>query len=133
MTAEMSDQELIDAIQENDKESYIGLGSELEWKQASQKNTDSLWNLHYFDSENSLGVFISKYSEIKCNLFQFNEDIINGIWGNLMFELYYVTNDDDERYSIQTHKQFFRNIIIENSEQPLGYSPYYSGPTKVLV
>jgi hypothetical protein len=45
----------------------------------------------------------------------------------MRFEMYYVTNDDDERYSIQTHPQFLRNILIEASVEPLGYAPYYSG------
>ena len=31
------------------------------------------------------------------------EEILKMIWSNLIFELYYVTNDDDERYSIQVN------------------------------
>lgn len=27
-----------------------------------------------------------------------NDDIVRGIHANLQFELYFVTNDDDERY-----------------------------------
>jgi hypothetical protein len=60
-------------------------------------------------------------------MFEMNEDIVRGIQANLQFELYFVTNDDDERYSIQTHQQFLRNFIIESAEEPLGYSPFYSG------
>lgn len=45
-------------------------------------------------------MFRSVFKDIKCSLFEFNEDIITGIWANLVWELYYVTNDDDERYSI---------------------------------
>ncbi|KRX07521.1 hypothetical protein PPERSA_11070 [Pseudocohnilembus persalinus] len=133
MTAEMSDQEVKEAIDENQDSVYIGMGSDPEWQEASRKNTETLWNLHYFPLDNTLGLFISKYSTINCTLFSLNEDIVNGIWSNLQFELYYVTNDDDERYSIQTHKTFLRNIIIENAEQPLGYAPFYSGPLVVHV
>ena len=56
--------------------------------------------MKYIQSDSTISVFISSYNEIKCNLFEFDEDIINGIWANLVWELYYVTNDDDERYSI---------------------------------
>jgi hypothetical protein len=32
-----------------------------------------------------------------------------------------MTNDDDERYAIQAHKQLLRNITIHAAEPPLGY------------
>ena len=39
----------------------------------------------------------------------------------------YVTNDDDERYSIQTHPMLLRNLLVEGAVEPLGYAPYYTG------
>lgn len=61
MTAEMSDDELKEAIEENDKDVYIGMGSDKEWQDASNINKETLWNLHYFNNDNTLGLFISKY------------------------------------------------------------------------
>jgi hypothetical protein len=60
-------------------------------------------------------------------LFELEESVAKAIWNNMRFELYYVTNDDDERYSIQTHPHFLRNVLVEASLEPLGYAPYYSG------
>ena len=55
--------------------------------------------------------------------------MVKGIQNNLQVELFYATNDDEERYSIQTHKTLLRNLAIEMSEEPLGYAVLYSGQT----
>jgi len=44
-----------------------------------------------------------------------------GIWANLVLEMLYITNDDDERYSIQAHEMLLRNITIQLASQPFGY------------
>jgi hypothetical protein len=38
-----------------------------------------------------------------------------------------MTNDDDERYSIQAHEYILRNLTIQSSDSPLGYPIYNSG------
>ena len=49
------------------------------------------------------------------DLFMFKADatIIKSVWNNLRFELMYATNDNDERYSIQTHPNLMRNLWTE--------------------
>jgi hypothetical protein len=37
-----------------------------------------------------------------------------------------MTNDDDERYSIQAHQYVLRNLTIQASDPPLGYCIYNS-------
>ena len=37
-----------------------------------------------------------------------------------------MTNDDDERYSIQAHQYILRNLTIQASDPPLGYCIYNS-------
>jgi len=49
------------------------------------------------------------------------------VWNNLRFELLYATNDNDERYSIQTHPTLLRNLWVEACEEPFGYPSYQSG------
>ena len=44
-----------------------------------------------------------------------------------------MTNDDDERYSIQANKYTLRNITIQSSEPPLGYSVYNSDDIHVSI
>ena len=45
-------------------------------------------------------------------VFQADEVIVRSVWANLRFELLYATNDDDERYSIQTHPTLLRNLWV---------------------
>lgn len=39
--------------------------------------------------------------------------LLKSIWNNLRSELIFATNDDDERYSIQTHPYLLRNLFVE--------------------
>ena len=39
----------------------------------------------------------------------------------------YMTNDDDERYSIQALPGVLRNIITQSADPPLGYPVFSSG------
>ena len=42
-------------------------------------------------------------------------------------ELFYYTNANDERFSIQAEKDILRNILVQLAEIPLGYPVYSSG------
>ena len=42
-------------------------------------------------------------------LVKIDEFIIVGLWASLALELLYLTNDDDERYSIQAEERILRN------------------------
>ena len=55
-----------------------------------------------------------------------NSSSIRGIWSNLSWELQYLTNDDEERYSIQAHSTILRNLITQTANIPLGYYVYQS-------
>ena len=52
-------------------------------------------------------------SETAMYLFSVDSTIVRSVWNNLRFELLYAANDDDERYSIQTHPDLLRNLWIE--------------------
>jgi hypothetical protein len=60
-------------------------------------------------------------------MFEADACIIKSIWNNLRFELMYAANDNDERYSIQTHANLMRNLWTEACEEPFGYPSYHSG------
>eukprot|EP00045_Choanoeca_perplexa_P014530 m.171701 g.171701 ORF g.171701 m.171701 type:complete len:1061 (+) comp16709_c0_seq1:89-3271(+) len=55
---------------------------------------------------------------------QLNDEAVRGQWSNLVLELLYLTNDDDERYSIQAHAPLLRNLTLQMAEPPLGYHVY---------
>ncbi len=55
-----------------------------------------------------------------------NSEIVKSIWSSTNLELLFMTNDDDERYSIQAHQYILRNLTIQSSDPPLGYCVYNS-------
>ncbi len=58
---------------------------------------------------------------------QLNPVGVASVWADLSLELLYLTNDDDERYSIQAHPEVLRNLTIQAAHPPLGYSVHASG------
>ena len=58
---------------------------------------------------------------------QLNQEGVHAIWADLAFELLYLTNDDEERHSIQAHPTLLRNLTIQAADPPLGYFVYSSG------
>ena len=57
---------------------------------------------------------------------QLNSEGVRAVWNDLGLELLYLTNDDDERYSIQAHTWLLRNLTIQAADPPLGYPVYSS-------
>ncbi|KAJ3411271.1 Pecanex-like protein 4 [Chytridiales sp. JEL 0842] len=62
----------------------------------------------------------------KVEIGRLNAECVKGIWANLNYELLYITNDDDERYSIQAQTLLLRNMSIQAADPPLGY-PVWRG------
>ncbi|KAJ3115309.1 Pecanex-like protein 4 [Phlyctochytrium bullatum] len=61
----------------------------------------------------------NKFEQVHVGLLWWES--LRSIWANLAYELLYLTNDDDERFSIQASTRLLRNISIESAEPPLGY------------
>ena len=79
-----------------------------------------------------------------------NPEVVKGLWASLNFELLYLTNDDDERYSIQAREiqmcredefqtnemqfqadeRMLRNLTVQAADPPLGYPIYTSGAVR---
>lgn len=62
-----------------------------------------------------------------------NGEAVRGQWANLALELLYMTNDDEERYSIQAHPNILRNLTVQVADPPLGYPIYSSPPMSIPV
>ena len=58
---------------------------------------------------------------------EINPEAMKAIWSDLSLELLFLTNDDEERYSIQAHPVILRNLMIQSAAPPLGYCVYSSG------
>ena len=65
--------------------------------------------------------------EIIAPVGRLNGECVRGQWASLVLELLYLTNDDEERYSIQAHPTLLRNLTIQAADPPLGYPVYSSG------
>ena len=62
---------------------------------------------------------------------QLNSEAVHALWCNLNLDMIYLTNDDDERYSIQAHPSLLRNLITQAADSPLGYPRYSSGIVRI--
>ena len=60
-----------------------------------------------------------------------NSELVRAQWANLSLELLYMTNDDEERYSIQAHAAVLRNLTVQAADPPLGYPIFSSEPISV--
>ncbi len=60
-------------------------------------------------------------------------EAVHAQWANLNLELLYLTNDDEERYSIQAHSTLLRNLHVQAADPPLGYPVYASPPLSVAT
>lgn len=65
------------------------------------------------------------------SLSSMNRACMEGVWSTLSLELLYLTNDDDERYSIQAHPTILRNLSVQAADAPLGY-PLFMSPVLTL-
>lgn len=65
--------------------------------------------------------------KIKSPIASINKEIVKSIWSSTNLELLFMTNDDEERYSIQANHLLLRNLTIQSSDPPLGYAIYNSG------
>ena len=55
---------------------------------------------------------------------QLNAEAVRATWAAFAQELLYFANDDEERFSVQSHPLLMRNITISAAEPPLGYPIY---------
>ena len=62
-----------------------------------------------------------------------NPEAVHAQWANLNMEMLYMTNDDEERYSIQAHASLLRNLNVQAADPPLGYPIYASEPVSVPI
>ncbi len=83
-------------------------------------------NLNLFFSKKTISSRTLSLQKIKSPIVKLNSEVVKSIWSSTNLELLFMTNDDDERYSIQANHLTLRNITIQSSEPPLGYCIYNS-------
>ena len=65
---------------------------------------------------------------VEAHISRISNTSVQAIWSNLMMEMLYLTNDDEERYSIQAQQSILRNMCVQIADPPLGYAIYSSKP-----
>ncbi|XP_038192246.1 pecanex-like protein 4 isoform X2 [Arvicola amphibius] len=123
--------ELTNYLREYERDWYIGLVSEEQWKEAILGEKPCLFSLGY---ESSMGVYTARVlvlQELPVHIGKLNAEAVRGQWANLSWELLYATNDDEERYSIQAHPLLLRNLTVQAADPPLGYPIFSSKPLPI--
>ncbi|TPX38078.1 hypothetical protein SmJEL517_g00313 [Synchytrium microbalum] len=114
------------------KNDFVGLdpsvdvNSSAEWDKAVRHKRKTLFGVSKDKNGGSLYARVMHLGMQRVALGELNSEVVRGIWANLSFELLYMTNDDDERNSLQAHEGLFRNIITQAADPPLGYPVWCS-------
>jgi hypothetical protein len=145
------DEEFFETLASYENEWFIGSENDSEFIQCILSNKPFIFSLSR-DSNKVIEYFTNKFNcncfticsyiftyiqktlnsrtlslqQIRSPLAQLNSEVVKAIWSSTSLELLYITNDDDERYSIQAHPYILRNLTIQSSDAPLGYCVYNS-------
>lgn len=79
-------------------------------------NKSDIWTVSYNQTKKMLAVKRLAKNETAMYMFSLETHAVQAVWNNLRFELLFATNDNDERYSIQTHQYLLRNLLVEGCE-----------------
>lgn len=121
------DSEMVDALTKYDKDWYIGDDTSEQWTENVLDGTPNLLSLGQDKRTNMFTSRTLSKQKISVPIAEVNSQSVRGLWSALSLELYYMTNDDDERYSIQALPPMLRNIITQAADPPLGYPVFSSG------
>ena len=128
------DDNLAAELDELDSDWYLGLDTEAGWKSAIAEEKPRLFSV---DATASTSGQRSLYRsrmlalrECDVSLARLNPEAVRGLWASLNLELLYLTNDDDERYSIQAEERLLRNLTVQAADPPLGYTIFTSDPQR---
>ena len=128
--------DVAEEIKEWEKDYYFGIPGSKEWDaHVSSAAKSHLVSIGKDEKEVPAVYTMQTLTLAPQRLFlgALNSEAVSGMWANMVMELYYFTNDDDERYSIQAHKGLLRNLAVSSAEPPLGYPVWGSGPIALAV
>lgn len=118
-------------LTEFDRDWYIGLEKEEEWKTSVLNSVPSLFSLGHNKAQGTYSSRLLTLQEEMVYIGRLNSEAVKGQWANLSLELLYFTNDDEERYSIQAHPTILRNLTVQAADPPLGYPIFSSHPISI--
>ncbi|KAJ4456405.1 putative SDR family oxidoreductase [Paratrimastix pyriformis] len=121
-----SPEELVEMLNDTDRLWFVGPSQSPQWAEALRAGRPNLFELAPRKVEGAVMAAVWIRRERVWKVGTLNPECVRGLWASLGLELLYFTNDDDERYSIQAHRQLLRNLTIQAAEPPLGYPTFAS-------
>ncbi|KAI6654664.1 hypothetical protein LOD99_1058 [Oopsacas minuta] len=125
---DMSYDSLLEYLLELDTSWYIGCISDGIWKQRVLESTSHLFLL----SRSKKGTKYYNYTlTLKPQLVHvasLQPESLHGMWSSQLFELLYLKNEEEERYSVQQEEHILRNISTQAGDYPIGYPVFSSAP-----
>lgn len=118
--------DILENIEEYYNDYYFGMDSDENWSNNMKNEKPHLFSM-YKISTNEYGIKSLFLQDEDCTICKLNPVAVKSIHNSMIMELLYMTNDDEERYSIQSHKQLLRNLCIQFAEPPIGYPVFSTG------
>ncbi|XP_047499050.1 pecanex-like protein 4 [Penaeus chinensis] len=117
--------------------SYMRSDAELakpkSWSEAVKKEVPNLFSLGYNAVKGVFTSHLLSLGKAEIAVGRLGAETVRGLWASLMMELLYLTNDDDERYSIQAQPGLLRNLTVQAADPPLGYPIFSSPPLRLAL
>jgi len=125
MGDDLSDMEYFTMDRESaelDSEWFLGSEGSDKWAVAMRRRVPHLMALRKKGSS-EVQVLRLQLKEDSVRIARLRPSVLQSLWASAAFELRYLANDDDERYSIQAHPTLFRNLVVQSAEYPIYVSP----------
>ncbi|CAG2109721.1 unnamed protein product [Medioppia subpectinata] len=120
--------ELIDVLIDYDMNWFIGDETSSQWKESLIVEKRNLFSIGKDAIKECFTSHLLSLQDIGVHLCSLNRAVIEAIWSSLSLELLYLTNDDDERFSIQANPVILRNLTVQAANAPIGYPVFVSQP-----
>ena len=120
--------DLLEYLLELDNDWFMGCTFEEGWKEAVLTGTPRLFLL----SKSKKGTkYYNHTLALKPQLVHvasLQPESLRGMWSSQLFELLYLKNEEEERYSVQQEEHVLRNISTQAGDAPVGYPVFSSAP-----
>ena len=130
-------EETVEELTDLHKNWVLGVEEEESWGRGIDAGVGNLWGVHSVRDEGGSVVYRLVLSvqtlsanpqfrtrhlslrECEVGLGKLNKEVVRSLWASLACELLYLTNDDEERYSIQVsiHVGYFASSICITSNE----------------
>lgn len=124
-----SDEDILECLADYETSWHMGNDQDVSWQEKMVAEVPNLFSMMKKDNSYH-SVLLTLQHDLQVQVGELNSECVLGQQAWLAYELLYLTNDDDERYSIQANPRILSNLTAQSSDAPLGYPVYGSSITK---